>query len=619
VDEQNNKTIELDGVLNTKPGHIRIDRSHIGFLFELDAKKQRITFTDRFHYTHPGTGEVSPEWAIAVVATRFENYLELCDAEGLSLSENSMKGIISAFDKALADGAGKANVTDWLYDHMPDFVLLQRNKQLLTDDLATLLTTYVDEGGLDGINEERVVLRILAAFITENQEDQNFILEQLCTRYIGKKTLFEVLYDRMNDFGGADNWTAAIQLLYKLWIASKFSDPDIYPYNGQPETLAYQSKKILGFYKSGYTFAFDDREIAVGKFDSDKLIITKEAAYEILQPIQLQEVDEDGKLILQKGELEMPEKIPAFYLKAFDDKNKWEDFEKAVWLAADIVLTFTAVGNLLKLRYLKYLPKGIRYIRFATGSLQLVASIVDTMLNFVNDCKTGSFCKQLRHYLFWVSIATISVDLITERMLRKAARKALDEADDTIPESIRQHLEEVAMESGVHRSRNAKQLAKSLDDAPKKVLEFEAKHIDAEFEIGLIYNNGQKVNLVIQSGRVDTIILDAKTIKLLDGSYVTHIHPTGSSFSIADFKLFFTTGLKELRAVSPDGVVYCLKSRKVNFLMEDFNDLIEQVKEKIKTEFAIGKGITDAHTIKRLETMELEKQLEGFMDYIQYK
>jgi hypothetical protein len=40
---------------------------------------------------------------------------------------------------------------------------------------------------------------------------------------------------------------------------------------------------------------------------------------------------------------------------------------------------------------------------------------------------------------------------------------------------------------------------------------------------------------------------------------------------------------------------------------------------KILNEYAIGKCITDLGTIKRLEIRELEKQMEEFMDYIQYK
>lgn len=374
-------------------------------------------------------------------AYNYEYYLSLCEIEGLFLTEGSKLSIVRKFTEALKNAKDEPATMTWLYFKMPDFVFLQRNKNLLIDDLTGILKGNVNE---DAIHTEATVLKILQAFVTDNKADQDNLLYELTTSVIEKQTLFEVLYIKMNDAFGADNWTAAIQLLYKIWSASSYADENKYQYTGQPERLAYQSEKILGFYNSGFDFSFEQNKIEVkrdretpigeGQTSTEKVHYT---SYGYFQQIVLQEIEQDG-------ELKIPFKIPAFYLKAFDDKNKWYNYDKTAWVIADIALTFTAVGNLAKLRYLTYLSKTAMYVRLTYGSIILASSLTQTMLNFVNDCSGGSFCEKLKTYLFWLDLATISLDAITERMLRKSAREALDAVDSKIPREIREHLEEVA-------------------------------------------------------------------------------------------------------------------------------------------------------------------------------
>ncbi|HEX7846212.1 MAG TPA: cysteine peptidase family C39 domain-containing protein [Chitinophagaceae bacterium] len=131
-------------------------------------------------------------------------------------------------------------------------------------------------------------------------------------------------------------------------------------------------------------------------------------------------------------------------LTSFLFENSWENFEKTLWIVADIALTFTAIGNITKLRYLRHLSRAARSLRLIGGSIELATSVVDLMLNFVNDCDGSGFCKKLKEHLFWISIATISVDIITERMLRKSAKETLDSAGDNISNEIKTHLKDIS-------------------------------------------------------------------------------------------------------------------------------------------------------------------------------
>jgi hypothetical protein len=483
VDEQG-KLVFLDGKLNVRKGYIKIDKKCIGFQFELNASKRIIRFIDHFHYINPQTEEPLKEWAIHIEAFRYEDYLGLCKAEGLYLYDSSRARITKEFFSQLAEAKDKPAMMAWLYFKMPDFVFAKMEKSQLVDGLTTILKGGVQESV---VNEEVIVLNILKAFVTDKKEDQDYLLTQLTTRFIGKETLFEVLYIKMNNFAGKDNWTAAIQLLYKIWSVSKFADDTTYTYSGQPEILAYQSEKIMGFYQSGFDFSFKNNKIEVqrdtdtylgeGAIGTEKVHFT---TYEFLQPIQLQEVD-------QEGDLKIQDIIPAFYLKAFDDKNKWANFEKTAWIVLDVIMTFTAVGNLLKLRYLKYLPKRIFYLRVFTGTLFLTSSVVHTMLNFVNNCAGDDFCRKLQKYLFWLDLVTISVDAITERMLRKSAREALEEMSDDLRKlhpDIKKHLDEIAAgERGFLESKSLTENEISLWASKIKKANAELKFVEENLAI----------------------------------------------------------------------------------------------------------------------------------------
>lgn len=128
--------------------------------------------------------------------------------------------------------------------------------------------------------------------------------------------------------------------------------------------------------------------------------------------------------------------IPAFYLKAFDDKAAWDNFEKTTWLTLDAVTTLIGFGNLLKFRHLLKLHKANHVIKLKLGlaTVEVASGALGTILNFVNECDPGAeknnngkktFCQHLRDFLILLDIATLSVDGI-DNLLRTQARKTRD-------------------------------------------------------------------------------------------------------------------------------------------------------------------------------------------------
>lgn len=471
----------FDGVLNKKRGYIKIDREHIGFVFEFDPEKRVIQFRDYIHYTDPVTQKRKDQWAIQVGTMSFETYKVLCKIEGLKLSASSLDNIQRRYLLALDKAKDKPKTMAWLYHWMPDYVFKTRDNDSLINDLATILQGSVSEHGYKYINEEALVLKIIGAFATGKKEDHDCLLGEFSTKLIDKKTMFQVLYKKMNDWGGQKNFTKAMKVLYVIWSYSSFANPNYHTYNGQPETLAYQSKKILGFYSDNYKFEFDKQSIkAYEKVsvhyrtgnrenpDDFRDELQFRAAYSFFQPIQLPEID-------QEGEMKLPDTlIPAFYLKAFADKNVWHDFEKSAWLVVDVATIFSGFGNLLKLRYLASLPAWARVLRLSFTIVELGSGIMSTMLNFVNSCDgKGSFCSKLKNYLNWLNLCAGAADIaftLVEKKLRQTAGEALEElekrADATLSKEereIKAHLEEV-LGSGAKNTEEFEELFRRVED-----------------------------------------------------------------------------------------------------------------------------------------------------------
>ena len=237
---------------------------------------------------------------------------------------------------------------------------------------------------------------------------------------------------------------------------SDFSNVEYYQnkrdYNGEPEVLPYRNNKILGFYSDDYSFEFFTigsrvkiravkTEIVFKKTPHSRRPRPKKVKkvvgeYELFQPITLMEMPKDN-------ELNAPAlTIPAFYLKAIDDKNKWKNFEKSIWLGVDVLTTFTGIINLAKLRFLRHLTKTQKAIKLGFGALEITAGTLGIFFDYIdNVCDDKKVCEKIREVLFWLELSTLGADVLVEKLIKKKGKEATDllgEAIDKTKDSYKQ-------------------------------------------------------------------------------------------------------------------------------------------------------------------------------------
>jgi len=317
---------------------------------------------------------------------------------------------------------------------------------------------------------EQIILKLLNTFYLKKNFNATAFLYKLLTYEIDGDNAFQVLYDKMNDWGGLNNFSDLIIEFSKLWVLSKYSNPnlDIYKKYEPCTDLVYKQKIVLGFRSDEYSFDFDEGNNIIMTVNPDVespnrltnyiigKVLEEKHKYHVLQPITITELEEteneDLKLVKNVS-------IPAFYLKAFDDKGAWENFEKSIWLAVDIISLFTGIGNLAKLRYLIQTEK-VAYVVLKTvfGVIEVTSSVVSIGLSLAENSKNKELVNKIREYLFWAEICTLSADVLSSRILAKKASEAgeiLDEYRKTIKnrkqleeiDEFAEHLEDVKFKS----------------------------------------------------------------------------------------------------------------------------------------------------------------------------
>ena len=426
-----------------------ISKRHPVFAFTINFSESTFRYRVLFQFNgFDANAPFAEQYGINIETASYADLETILTDLKLKYPEYLKEKIIKVFKNAFVDAGGDRNKLDELYVHAPKFVIASRATPTLLADLNNILTGFVDE---IGTNEEVAVLNILrglhSKLLKENKKGHDDFLNALLKPYDDDTTYFERIYDKLNDTGGNNNFKAFIDLVYAVWALSNLKDISRYTTlkDPGPQSLGYTSKKILGFYTDGFNFEFEtvDQQRLIRVTHTQKTggsikygngaITTKNIGYyHPFQPLFLPEITN------QKGVIKLPNRIiPAFYLKAFDDKNSWSNFEKQVWLAIDVITTITGVGNLLKFRHLAKLQeaKAVFSLKLGLATIEVTSGTLGILLNFVNDCdpeaKDKSFCQYLREFLIILDIATLSIDGI-DNLLRLKARQIIDSGESII-------------------------------------------------------------------------------------------------------------------------------------------------------------------------------------------
>jgi len=176
--------------------------------------------------------------------------------------------------------------------------------------------------------------------------------------------------------------------------------------------------------------------------------------------------------------------------------------------------------------------------------------------------------------------------------------------------------------SGVFRSRLAKVVAMALDDAPKIIRQYERAFLETKEllrkEMAAILQENGEVIAAISDGLADSVNL-SKYLKKLKNAVVTHNHPSGSSLSPGDIKMFMDHGIQEVRAIAmTDGTVFSLK-RIGKLTATEIRDV--QIAVRNAVEELTKNGKVEKYALERFKADMYIRELKktGKIEYIRYQ
>lgn len=112
--------------------------------------------------------------------------------------------------------------------------------------------------------------------------------------------------------------------------------------------------------------------------------------------------------------------------------------------------------------------------------------------------------------------------------------------------------------------------------------QLEDKIRNNSFESAGLYNNGKQI--LFKNGSSKEIGFTQQEVDMMKGGVLTHNHPNGKSFSLADLQLFHETKLNQLRIVSKD-VEFSLSGNILNKSRSEIEAIYENNYSELKQQF----------------------------------
>lgn len=203
--------------------------------------------------------------------------------------------------------------------------------------------------------------------------------------------------------------------------------------------LPYNSEKSGGIYFDNGEFKFNEDKIhyyvdlpqAGHVKDSPRRNVIY-GSYNLFQPVNLCKENQETIMYLpfvHGKEIEgtnINSLIPIFMLHYVDNAGDNADFQTVLGIAFDVVMTLIPIGNLAKLRHLRHLS-GLERVRVLIGAVEFSSGATSFMLNYIDACNNNTgFCENLKKFMFWMEIASLSADAITTKMARDSAKTIVD-------------------------------------------------------------------------------------------------------------------------------------------------------------------------------------------------
>ncbi|WP_298893676.1 zincin-like metallopeptidase toxin domain-containing protein [uncultured Psychroserpens sp.] len=397
-------------------------------------------------------------------ATIFYYFNELDDFD-VTRERQTFFDDYTSFVDDLLNTRNNNKILEVLY-YVPTFHFKKLDKDFLWTVLDKVLEGSINNIGLD---TEDIVLHLLKGLLETSSSPDAFLLKLIKERE-NKETRFSILYKGMD----GENFVSLIWFLYDTWAKSTFTDLDntLFKASDGPLPIPYKSEKFIGFYSSNKNFDFIsnnniyvtedetwvDNVISVfdpgaGKAINQLVEEQNNYTYHYFHPLMLVDVE-------QESAIPIPKYIPAFFLKANEDKSFWSNVVTGIEYGVDIITTLSGVGNIAKFRHLSKIAKVasrfnkfdkarkyasvVSKIRLASGAIEISSGTVNALIKLA-DLKKSPFWKELSTFLFWLEMLSLGGELTAaiKSGLRKSADDLLKYEDELVERATREGVEDV--------------------------------------------------------------------------------------------------------------------------------------------------------------------------------
>lgn len=227
--------------------------------------------------------------------------------------------------------------------------------------------------------------------------------------------------------------------------------------NAAPISIPYESEKRLGIFFDNFTFEFENKKIKVIQdklpyIETEKYLSRYQTTsqlygtYHIYQPVSLINNNVETKspiytiygkeIEIGNGNLTINSLIPIFILKMIDDAGDRSDAETVLGYVVDGALTFSGIGNLTKLRHLRWAALGVNEVnllskaglRIVLGGVEFSSGVLGFFASFVECSTNDEFCNNMKNFIMLLQMATLSVtavDSISSFALRNSATRII--------------------------------------------------------------------------------------------------------------------------------------------------------------------------------------------------
>lgn len=144
------------------------------------------------------------------------------------------------------------------------------------------------------------------------------------------------------------------------------------------------------------------------------------------------------------------------------------------------------------------------------------------------------------------------------------------------------------------RSEEWEQMALKLEDTTdewaeefRKELRSDEKSLATRTkETAVIYDSKGRY-LFTKRGNEKSVEFTLSELRRMKKGVVTHNHPSGASFSVADWKLFYGANLQELRAIGEDGVYYIRRKKnfKNDIVKGEFENEVVRIRKEVRSKY----------------------------------